>query len=380
MKLAEIEIWAHSIIDRVQQQQPVEDSRVELKAEWTDKYHQFARRLAGHANAAQGEPILWLIGVKEGVGVTGADAVEFGSWWRQVSKHFDQLTPRPTEVAVSVSIGAEQKTAVAILFETDRAPYVVINPNFSQSKGEIKYEVPWREGTSVRTADRADLLRVLIPQQKLPHLEVLWAELYARTNTDFDPGAITWQLEAHVFIEQTEGRVSLPRHRCAGSIDMDSGWKIPLRDFALEIDESETRANSVATNNVATFAAPGVLIISATQRVTTLPEANADWQRHESVEVELLMRPVGTANQAGIKFNLRRVKSSQEETSWRFGERVQRLSKFEEWAQMVEHDLIYGDSRTYEILDHERDWAARAVREQRLAWMKGVPATLVLPS
>ena len=67
MRNHEIEAWALGIIDRVIQKQPIEDDRVELKAEWPDAL-KAARRIAGHANAARGEPILWLIGVDEKAG------------------------------------------------------------------------------------------------------------------------------------------------------------------------------------------------------------------------------------------------------------------------------------------------------------------------
>lgn len=64
MRQSDIEYWALSIIDRVKSKQPIEDSRVELKASWPDP-KKAARRLAGHANAARGEPILWLVGIND---------------------------------------------------------------------------------------------------------------------------------------------------------------------------------------------------------------------------------------------------------------------------------------------------------------------------
>ena len=62
MRRHEIEDWALRIIEQVESGQPNEDYRVELKAQWPDT-REAARRIAGHANAAHGEPILWLIGV-----------------------------------------------------------------------------------------------------------------------------------------------------------------------------------------------------------------------------------------------------------------------------------------------------------------------------
>lgn len=69
MRMNDIENWALKIIDRVQSSQPVEDSRVELKAQWPVELNKAARQIAGHANAAHGESILWLIGIDEKEGV-----------------------------------------------------------------------------------------------------------------------------------------------------------------------------------------------------------------------------------------------------------------------------------------------------------------------
>ena len=61
-----------------------EDARVELKADWIDE-SKMARRLAGHANAANGEHVLWLFGVDEkaekGRRVPGVQPAELEKRW-----------------------------------------------------------------------------------------------------------------------------------------------------------------------------------------------------------------------------------------------------------------------------------------------------------
>src|SRR5262249_4597625 len=139
--------------------QPIEDSRVELKAKWPDEPAKAARRIAGHANAARGEHILWLIGVDEVNGVSGADHQEMADWLAGVSKQFDGLAPRCYDLNVPTKNG---KTVVALLFETNRAPFVVKNPYYGRRKDDpISLEVPWREGTKVRSAARSDLMLLL---------------------------------------------------------------------------------------------------------------------------------------------------------------------------------------------------------------------------
>lgn len=64
MNSRQIESWALRVIDCVKNGQPNEDFLVELKTEWIDT-KKAARIIAGHANAARGENILWLIGVNE---------------------------------------------------------------------------------------------------------------------------------------------------------------------------------------------------------------------------------------------------------------------------------------------------------------------------
>ena len=60
-----------------------------------------ARKIAGHANAARGEPILWIIGLDEDDHqVTGASDVELADWWAQATAALspDVVSARPPEV------------------------------------------------------------------------------------------------------------------------------------------------------------------------------------------------------------------------------------------------------------------------------------------
>src|SRR6266540_4555312 len=110
MRTYEIEAWALRAIERVEQRQPNEDSRVELKAEWPDDPERAARRIAGHANALRGEPILWVIGVDEQQGVKGASQNNLANWWPQVKAQFDGFAPDVREVLVPCK---DNKTVVA---------------------------------------------------------------------------------------------------------------------------------------------------------------------------------------------------------------------------------------------------------------------------
>ena len=110
MKAHEIENWVLRIIKQVESGQPNEDYRVELKSEWLDA-KKAARRIAGHANAAHGEPILWAIGVDEEKGVVGANNEELANWYASVKAEFDGLAP---QVIRDLNIHVEGTTVVAL--------------------------------------------------------------------------------------------------------------------------------------------------------------------------------------------------------------------------------------------------------------------------
>ena len=152
MKPVELESWALSILQRLRSRQPTEDTRVECKASWVDVKN-VARQLAGMANAANGEPILWLIGVDEkGATIPGAEHHELNNWYPQLVKQFDGVAPG---LLVDLNIDIDEKTVVALLFETTSAPFVIKVPNTD------RFEIPWREGTRTRSATRTELIRVL---------------------------------------------------------------------------------------------------------------------------------------------------------------------------------------------------------------------------
>jgi hypothetical protein len=152
MKIPELKIWALEVLSRIKSHEPTEDSRVECKASWLDVKN-ISRQLAGHANAASGEPVLWLIGVDEKAGVVaGASHNELANWYPQLVREFDGVAPCLT---ADLNIVIEDKTIVALLFETSNAPFVVKVPNSD------RLEIPWREGTRTRSAKRAEVLRML---------------------------------------------------------------------------------------------------------------------------------------------------------------------------------------------------------------------------
>ncbi|HUW19439.1 MAG TPA: hypothetical protein VMW16_09065 [Sedimentisphaerales bacterium] len=121
MRPNDIEYWALSIIKRVESSQPVEDSRVELKAVWPEDHKKAARQIAGHANAAGGEPILWLIGVDEQNGVTGANYTEISAWRQSVEAKFGELPPSLSHLNYVVADTKQWEQSAAYYIDGHRA-------------------------------------------------------------------------------------------------------------------------------------------------------------------------------------------------------------------------------------------------------------------
>jgi hypothetical protein len=286
MRPSELEFWALEVIERVNKRQPVEDDRVELKAQWVDPARA-ARRIAGHANAAHGEPILWLIGVDETRGVLGAKDEELSTWFSQVSCQFDGTPPALSHANIPTTNG----TVVALLFETDRAPFVVKRPAGAQ----VDLEVPWREATSIRSARRADLLRLLVPVQRLPDCDIMQSAL---TATDTTPDEVVdWRLDVQLYITpRTAESLVFPLHRCQVALSVPS-WEIADLQMQAAFSASGASRTVAATNTEAIVEGPGSLGLAAA--VQTKGPSRQDVRGPATSR--MLLRPVGTDAAARVE-------------------------------------------------------------------------------
>lgn len=216
MKSIELEAWTLRVLESLRSGKPVEDVLVEIKSEWPDP-KKAARRIAGHANAARGSPILWIVGADEKRGVKGAKTNELSSWYPQVEAEFDGVAPALDN---HLNIPYAGSVVAALCFATDRAPYVVNNPAFnSESGGPVSLEVPWREGTRTRTANRSNLIQMLAPMQLRPSLELLRGNLHVKTEED--KGAAARFLYAYIefyIAPRVENTTVFPFHRISVSV------------------------------------------------------------------------------------------------------------------------------------------------------------------
>lgn len=224
MRVQELQARVKPIINAVMQGRPVEDTRVEVKSVWIDAL-KAARRLAGHANAARGEPIIWILGIDEKARkVTGVDALEMDNWIKTLEKQFDGDAPT---LVTHTNIHLQNKTVVILYFETHHAaPFVVKN-----SKGETPhFEVPWRTGTGIRPAKRAELLQILLPISRIPRVEMLSAELnltvqqdgYGTSYQNSSKRLFSWTVTADLYLTpRTSGKLVIPHRNCSAKFGVD---------------------------------------------------------------------------------------------------------------------------------------------------------------
>jgi len=316
MRLHQVESWALRIIDQVEAGRPNEDSRVELKAEWPTDIPRVARQIAGHANAARGEPILWLIGVDQSNGVTGAEHTELASWYPRVQAQFDGLAPQLTDINIPV----KGRIVVALLFVTDRVPFVVKNPvHGSRGGGSVEREVPWRESTSTRSATRDELLRLLSPLQLLPNIEPLKGHFELSSSADNNH---SFHLDLELYVTpRSQSRIVIPFHRCEVSFEIPGCTiQVSFNEVRLVHPYSGgfgTEAKNLSltvrsTTNEVLIDGPGLVNLQAS--VTTSPITAIYSCSSREVVIRATLLPVDVETAISINTSMRPLKSEEAES------------------------------------------------------------------
>jgi len=264
----QVEAWVLSVVDRVREKQRIEDDRVELKADWPE-VAKAARRVAGHANTSGGDSVLWIIGLHEERGVVPFAGTDPAMWVQQLYAHFDGLGPYVETLSVPTSDGV----VYALLFDTARRPFVVKNSaHGNPGAGPVSLEVPWREGTAVRSARREDLIRLLVPALQLPTFEVL--EMYASASPVAPSGKhpsrrLGWFVSVGLYVTpRTSDMVVLPVHRVSLELLNPGQPALQMKGISL-VPPSESRSKSgshtiIGTSSEAIISGPGRLFVRGT--------------------------------------------------------------------------------------------------------------------
>lgn len=255
MQRQEFENHVRRAIERVTANQRIEDAAIEAKSKYLAP-EKVARRLAGHANAAGGNEVIWIIGLDEDAGEVFGLPENFdkANWLSSVRSQFEaNMMP---DLLCDLNIPVEDKTVSAYLFDTSNAPYVVRNADHGTRPGvPVEFEVPWRVGTSTRTATHANLIRMLVPKLRVPEVELLGASLERITQVVGGMQHIFLRIKCHVFFyPRGSDRLSIPLHK--SSID------IRFPDGLRSVHPTEGMAQSMGLIE----SVPGALIINGPGR------------------------------------------------------------------------------------------------------------------
>jgi hypothetical protein len=297
MNPLQIEAWALDVIEHVERGQAYEDSRVELKREWPSDAVKAARQIAAHANAARGASILWLVGVDEKSGVAGVNLPDLATWWPQVVSAFDgSVAPGLRDVIVTKGGIA----IVALYMETDRAPYVVRVPGGQQ----ISHEVPWRDGARTRSASRSDLIRILVPLQSVPTIDVLGGSMQVN-GPDAQGMREVHARIALYFTPLSSTRIVIPRHTCefvARVVDQsDEVLTMHVEDFARDRDCLTINVS----NSQAVLDGPAMLALCARTQIPHNPQLRLPAE----VELRASVCPAGADRKLPVSVRLKTMPS-----------------------------------------------------------------------
>jgi hypothetical protein len=312
MRLFDLEAWILSVVEITIAGQLPEDSRVELKSKWPDP-KKAARRLGGHANSCQADHVLWIIGLQEGVGVVRLEPEDIARWFSEVARQFDGVAPDLQDLMVPTSSGP----VLGLLFSTVRRPFVVVNPSFGSVSGVVvEREVPWREGTRIRSAQRSDLINVLASSVASPHLEVLRvrAKLVKSPGRERSPGThlqeiqyephFAWTLTIQLYVTPRQQELLVfPVHRTSLLLRVRDSQKVMKRlQYSVQFlyyGSGSTKADSHTISRTSTEAlinGPGVLEVTG-----ELYEPPYDFQAVGEVNARFSVRPAGSEVRASAE-------------------------------------------------------------------------------
>ncbi|MDX6307192.1 MAG: hypothetical protein QOI06_238 [Nocardioidaceae bacterium] len=215
MRTQQLEAWVLDIVEHVVSGRRYEDDRVELKAAWPTDFRKTARQIAGQANRAGGETILWIIGIDEDAHrLTNPEPAELANWWPTVGKCFCELAPEMD----TINVATKGHVLVALQFDTNRAPYMISWPG-----GRPDLEIPWREGNRTRSARRSEILQSLVAEVGVPSLELIHgaaaidrmghpSEDPYGNPTAIDPVEVKLDASLVLYVDALES-LALPQHR-----------------------------------------------------------------------------------------------------------------------------------------------------------------------
>ena len=311
---------------------------------WPRPARAAARRLAAHANAARGRDLLWLVGIgTQPSNSPGADPAAAEAWIGGLRPFFDGLMPRivPVEVPLPAVPNAPElaaappsspsqtrrrrspqqassrgpRSVVALHIETSRAPFVV-------RAGADRLETPWldlsaatdavtgdtaADDRALRSATRADLIRLLMPRLDLPAFELLEAQLTFYRNphtTAYSRTTFRWSLDASLYVvpnaagSHGPARVVLPLHGCRGAVEIGDSFRSEATEFSVTPDKASPAVRVTESAVLVDDLGRMFLYLCGETRQPTLA-----WQEPATLLLDLL--PTGAERAATVLARLR---------------------------------------------------------------------------
>src|SRR4030095_14124197 len=118
-----------------------------------------------------------------------------------------------------IAVTADGHTFVALLFTTDRAPFVV------KATGDL-LEVPWREGTRTKSAKRSNLVRMLAPTTRLPSFEILTGSFMVKKGTVGTTESLVCTAGMEIYVVPADDRrVVFPVHHAKLILELRPGGR-----------------------------------------------------------------------------------------------------------------------------------------------------------
>ncbi len=200
------------------------------------------------ANAARGNSILWIVGLSENrhqvIELTGD--VDPNTWWMQMRAEFaHDVAPNLTVLRVTTDHGP----VFALQFETEQAPYLVKVPK----TGWTTSALPWRDGTGLRTATRAELLSILAPSAAVPGLDLIQANatLYETREAAPKLPMAVLTVDGKILIDTVPGQhILFPKHRHNIAVVAPTGEQFEMTDghitFSTTADDRQPLPGTLA--------------------------------------------------------------------------------------------------------------------------------------
>jgi len=268
---------------------PAEDAFMEFKSDWPTQAK--ARQLAAAANGAGGHPITYVIGCDDQGTIAPLGDVDPADWWQAMEARFDEVAP---ELALHLRVQVDDDShVIALVFHSDRAPYVVT----SEAGGSPEREIPIRASTRTRSAHRREILQMLLPQVARPTISVVTGSFgagevdsYGSDSEEFFELRFTSQL---YFDLPRNERVFLPSHQ--SSVAASSG-PLTTRGTRFYFDQDNRSGLERGVhyrNDGLELHGPGVAYLRASWK---LPREEFDaWAPRETIGVSIELPLSGSA-------------------------------------------------------------------------------------